>query len=139
MNIRLPAAEHNGLYAAPADIAALRRAARAAGLAWHVIDLQRARGRRALFTAFARGFGFPATFGGNWDALADCLQDLSWQATPDRMLQLRGTVTFAAAAAEDFALLCEILNDTASYWREHGRLFVVLAEDAAGWPSWPLR
>lgn len=139
MSSLLPAFEHNGLYEAPADIASLRRAARGAGLAWRVVDLQRARGKRALFVAFVRGLGFPATFGNNWDALADCLQDLSWLDRPDCILQVRGIDTLAAAAPEDHAVLCEILRAATQYWREHRRLFVVLAEDAAFWPAWPPR
>lgn len=138
MSSLLPAFEHNGLYEVPADIASLRRAAREAGLAWRVVDLQRARGRRALFAAFARGLGFPATFGNNWDALVDCLQDMSWLDRPDCILQVRGIDTFAAAAPEDHAVLCEILGAATQYWRERRRLFVVLAEDAA-LPAWPSR
>lgn len=137
MKTLLPPTERNGLYQAPADVALLRRAVRDAGLSWHVVDLQRARGKRALFTAFARELSFPVTFGGNWDALADCLQDLSWRSEPGRMVLLRGAGAFAAAAPDDQITLREILEATALYWRGRKRLFVVLAEDAAGWPAWP--
>lgn len=136
MKITLPPAEHNGLYGVPPDVAPLRRAARDAGLAWHVVDLQRARGKRALFTAFAREFAFPATFGGNWDALADCLQDLSWRAEPGRVVLMRGAGTFAATSPDDYATLCEILEATTQFWRGRKKLFVVLAEDAVDRPAW---
>ncbi len=137
MKTLLPPTEQNGLYQAPPDIAPLRRAVRDAALSWHVVDLQRARGKRALFSAFAREFSFPATFGGNWDALADCLQDLSWRSEPGGMVLLRGVDVFAAASPDDHILLREILEATALHWRGRKRLFVVLAEDAAGWPMWP--
>lgn len=133
----LPSTEHNGLYQAPADVAPLRRAVRDAGLCWHVVDLQRARGKRALFTAFAREFSFPATFGGNWDALADALQDLSWHTEPGRIVLLRGLDAFASAAADDQAMLQEILVATALYWSGRKRLFIVLASEDAGWPALP--
>jgi Barstar (barnase inhibitor) len=133
----LPATEYNGLYQAPADVAPLRRAVRDAGLCWHVVDLQRARGKRALFTAFAREFAFPATFGGNWDALADALQDLSWRTEPGRIVLLRGIAAFASAAPDDQATLREILAATALYWSGRKRLFIVLASEAADWPLWP--
>jgi RNAse (barnase) inhibitor barstar len=139
MKSLLPAFDHNGLYAAPADIAPLRRAARAAGLSWLEVDLQRVRGKRALFAAFARAFGFPATFGNNWDALADGLQDLSWRERPDCILQLKGMDAFAAAAPEDHAVLCEILEAAAQYWRGRRRLFVMIAGNASSWPAWPPR
>ena len=136
MKITLPPAEQNGLYGVPADVAPLRRAARDAGLAWHVVDLQRARGKRALFTAFAREFAFPATFGGNWDALADCLQDLSWRTEVGRIVLMRGAGIFAAASPDDYAILCEILEASAQYWRGRKRVFVVLVDDATGRPVW---
>lgn len=139
MNTALPAAEQNGLYRAPADVAPLRRAAREAGLSWRVIDLQRARGKRALLAAFAREFAFPATFGGNWDALADCLQDLSWRTEPGWIVQVRGTAAFAAVAPDDHELLRAILGAAADYWRGRQRVFVVLAGDDAGLPAWPVR
>lgn len=139
MTFTLPPADQNGLYSVPTDVAPLRRAARDAGLAWHVVDLQRARGKRALFTAFAREFAFPATFGGNWDALTDCLQDLSWRTEPGRIVLLRGTKAFAATAADDQVTLCEILGASAQYWLGRKRLFIVLSEDAIGWPALPQR
>lgn len=132
----LPPTEYNGLYHAPSDVAPLRRAVREAGLTWHVVDLQRARGKRALFTAFAREFAFPDTFGSNWDALADCLQDLSWRSEPGRIILLRGIAAFASAAPDDQDTLREILAATALYWSGRKRLFVVLSTDAMGWPAW---
>jgi len=136
MTFTLPPAELNGLYAFPADVAPLRRAARDAGLAWHAVDLQRARGRRALFTAFAREFGFPPTFGGNWDALADCLQDLSWRTESGRIVLIRGAALFAAASPDDHATLCEILEATAQFWRGRKKTFAVLTDDTVDRPAW---
>lgn len=136
MTFILPPAEHNGLYAVPSDVAPLRRAARDAGLAWHVVDLQRARGKRALFTAFSREFAFPATFGGNWDALADCLQDLSWRTEPGRIVLIRGAALFAAASPDDHETLCEILEAAAQFWRGRKKMFVVLTDDSDQRPPW---
>jgi len=136
MTFTLFPAEQNGLYAVPVDVAPLRRAARDAGLAWHVVDLQRARGKRALFTAFSREFAFPATFGGNWDALADCLQDLSWRTESGRVVLIRGAAAFAAASGDDHATLCEILEACAQYWRGRKKVFVVLTDDSDQRPAW---
>lgn len=131
MNDRLAAAA-NGLYQAPAEEAVLRKAADAAGVAWCCVDLRRVRGRRGLFGAFARGCAFPATFGGNWDALADALQDLSWL-DGGLMLRLRGGV-----AGADAEVLHDILRESAGYWRGRGKVFVVFAE-GEGLPAWPAR
>lgn len=133
----LPPTDRNGLFAIPDDVAPLRRAARDAGLGWHVVDLQRARGKRALFTAFAREFAFPAAFGGNWDALADCLQDLSWRTEPGgRIVVIRGAAAFAAASPDDHATLCEILKASADFWRGRKKMFTVLTDDSACRAVW---
>lgn len=122
----------NGLYRAPAAVALLQTIVRRAGLGWVVVDLRRARGKHALLSACARGFRFPAGFGGNWDALADCLQDLSWLTEPGTVALLRGDADFAVAAPEEHAMLLEILAASAEYWQSRGRVFIVLSEGAAG-------
>ena len=35
-------------------------------------------GKQELLTRFAQGLSFPDYFGRNWDALIDCLSDLTW-------------------------------------------------------------
>lgn len=129
-------AKNNGTYRVPANIAPLRSAAGAADLRWIGIDLGRARGKRALLNAFARALAFPAAFGGNWDALADDLQDLSWLQGRGWVLALRGARDFAAAKADDHEVLQDIFGATAEHWQRHGRVFVVLS-DAAGLPAYP--
>jgi hypothetical protein len=125
----------NGVYRAPAKVALLQTIVRRAELRWVVIDLRRARGKHALLSACARGFLFPAGFGGNWDALADCLQDLSWLAERGTVALLRGDADFAVAAPDEHAMLLEILGATAEYWQPRGRVFIALSEGAAGLPA----
>lgn len=125
----------NGVYRAPAAVALLQTIVRRAGLRWVVVDLRRARGKHALLGACARGFQFPASFGGNWDALADCLQDLSWLAEPGTVVLLRGDADFAVAAPDEHAMLLEILAASAEYWQSRGRVFIALSEDGAGLPA----
>lgn len=125
----------NGVYRAPAAVALLQTIVRRAGLRWVVVDLRRARGKHALLSACARGFQFPASFGGNWDALVDCLQDMSWLAEPGTVALLRGAADFAVAAPNEHALLLEILGATAEYWQQRERVFIVVSEGAAGLPA----
>jgi hypothetical protein len=125
----------NGVYRAPERVALLQTVVRRAELRWVVVDLRRARGKHALLSACARGFLFPAGFGGNWDALADCLQDLSWLEAPGTVALLRGAADFAVAAPEEHAMLLEILGATADYWKPRGRVFIVVSEGAAGLPA----
>lgn len=122
----------SGLYALPADPAPVLSAARSAGLAVYAVDLRGARDKPARLQALARALRFPAGFGGNWDALADCLQDLGWLQDQGWMLVLRGT----AGTEADQNMLRSILADSAAAWRARGRVFVVFS-DAAELPPWP--
>lgn len=126
--------QHNGVYRAPpqalaAETAALQRLA---------ADLGCATGKKAALRALARALSVPATFGGNWDALNDALQDLSWLPQQGIVLTLSGAGAFAEAAADDFAVLHGILGSAAAYWRGKGRVFVVFC-DVPGLAEFPRR
>jgi hypothetical protein len=58
--------------------AALRRELGSVGWALYPVDGRQIGGAASLFDTFARELRFPYWFGRNWDALADCLSDLSW-------------------------------------------------------------
>lgn len=126
MNIPLKPAD-NGLYRTPTQIDLLRTDAPATGLDWCEADLRRVRGKRGLLAALARSLRFPETFGGNWDALADALQDLSWL-EGGVLCHLRGYDRFREAAPADAQVLEEILAESAQFWRGRQRVFVVLTE-----------
>lgn len=119
----------NGVYCVPALIEPLRAEVLNAGFDWFEADLRRVRGKRGLLAALARSLRFPETFGGNWDALADALQDLSWLES-GVLCHLRGYDRFRAAAPADAQMLEEILAESAQFWREHRRVFVVITEGA---------
>ena len=65
-------------WRAKAHPAALRRDLTAAGWSLHVLDGAALTTPEQVFDAFAGRLAFPAWFGRRWDALADCLTDLSW-------------------------------------------------------------
>ncbi len=44
-----------------------------------------------LMAEFARGLDLPGWFGSNWDALDDCLTDLSWLPGPDVVILIDRT------------------------------------------------
>lgn len=121
---------HSGVYATPAQLAALQAAGERGGLAWLTVDLAPVREKVRFLAECARGLEFPPTFGANWDALADCMQDLSWRPAPGYVLRLISAQEFASAAPRDFATAVEILEDAAMYWRARGRTFIVLVDGA---------
>ncbi|MBY0267191.1 MAG: barstar family protein [Burkholderiales bacterium] len=126
----------NGVYRLPSDPVLLRDLLPAAGA--RDVDLRRVRSKRGLLAALARALQFPETFGGNWDALADSLQDLSWLGSAGIVLHLRGYDRFLAAAPDAAATLQVIVTEAAQFWRSRSRLFVVFTE-GAGAPLPPPR
>jgi hypothetical protein len=56
----------------------VRRELTSAGWSVHLLDGRTVTGARPLFDGCATALAFPAWFGHNWDALADCLGDLGW-------------------------------------------------------------
>jgi hypothetical protein len=86
------------------------------------IDLQDGDALRAI----ARALQFPDWFGGNWDALEDCLGDLSWRPTQDHVLVFRN---WHALPADDLGVLIDVLGSSAEYWSGRGRPFFAVLVD----------
>jgi RNAse (barnase) inhibitor barstar len=116
------------VYLAPANIAALRRAATREKLVWMELDAAGVRDKESLLEACAFSFDFPDSFGSNWDALSDCLRDLSWRPGRGYVILWHGGTTLAGAAPDAFATALEIFRDAASYWKEQGCAFIVLLD-----------
>ncbi len=125
--IALDRAEHAGVVMMlPEQMNAMATSAKTARLAVIEADLSRVANRNDLLAELARAFGFPDWFGHNWDALADCLSDLSWKVAEGYVVCLHGSAQVAAAAEYETAL--EIFADCAEYWREEGTPFWALVE-----------
>ncbi len=117
-----------GVYAAPSSTAVLERAAAASGLAWFELDLDGVGDKPAFLARCQAVLGLPATFGNNWDALADCLQDLSWRPARGYVVCCRNGEEFARRSPQDFSTALALLADAAVYWRAQGKLFVALVD-----------
>lgn len=100
-----------------ADIATAARANRFRAVR---IDLADCDDKDAVLAAMAAALTFPDWFGHNWDALADCLTDLSWAEAPGYVLVFSGTGNFAGAAPDDFDTLIEILSQASASWGQLG-------------------
>lgn len=126
--------ERSGVYRAPDDVRPLRRQAGEAGLAWFAVDLAPVAEKVGFLLACAERLAFPETFGRNWDALADCLQDLSWRPAAGYVVHFQNAAVFAVASKPDWAIAVEILNQTATFWKERGKTFLALVHGAQGLP-----
>jgi hypothetical protein len=73
-----------------------------------------------LLARLARALHFPAWFGGNWDALEDCLTDLSWLEGDGHVLLLEGA---SGLNADDFGILADVLSSSARFWAERRKSF----------------
>lgn len=74
--------------------------------------------------AIARALEFPDWFGGNWDALEDCLGDLSWRESARTVLAMKNF-----QRNDDLGILIDILSSTAQFWAEQGGFFVAVFVD----------
>jgi len=126
-----------GLYACDPDHGIERwyAAAGAAGLLTVVVDLEHAGSKRAVLDAFADALGLPEYFGGNWDALDECLRDNAWHEPRDAargglMLRIDGAASAAGAAPEAFETMVDLLDDAVESWRDRGiACWVLVATD----------
>jgi hypothetical protein len=84
------------------------------------ISLDGVRDKSELLARLARDLRFPAWFGANWDALEDCLTDLSWLEADGHVLLFDGA---SGLDADDFGVLADVLSSSARYWAERGRPF----------------
>jgi RNAse (barnase) inhibitor barstar len=110
------------------DLQAFADAATPAGLAVAQVDLAGCADREAVFARFAAALRFPAWFGYNFDALADCLGDLSWWPAPGRMLLVGPVGDWRTRAPAAFATLLEVLDDAGQAWAGSGTpLWIVVA------------
>ena len=124
-------AAKSGVYrVANADVP--REAAREAGLALFEVPLDGLEDKNALLRQFATVLAFPEWFGGNWDALEDCLADLSWCKAGGYVLLVHGAAAFAARCAGDYGVLIDVLGACAQSWRERGVPFFAVCEDRGG-------
>ena len=123
------AAVHNGLYRAPTAAPGWRDAVLAQNLSWATLDLSGLSTKKGFLDACAHALQFPAGLGGNWDALADCHEDLSWLPSAGVVMHWRHGKAFASACGADVALALEILESAAGFWKRKQRTFVVLLDD----------
>ena len=74
--------------------------------------------------AIAAALAFPAWFGGNWDALEDCLSDLSWRPGQGHVLVFEGM-----ARGEEHGILVDVLRSCAEFWAGEERPFFAVFVD----------
>ena len=133
----LSRAERAGIYHMPfaADLA-LEEATESLEYPMYRVDLTKVTDKEGFLEAISKAMDFPDWFGHNWDALADCLTDLSWMAADGYVIVLERADAFASAAPTDFATALSIFQDAADTWREDGVPFWTLVGTASDGLDW---
>jgi len=80
-----------------------------------------------LMKNLAKALEFPDWFGQNWDALEDCLTDLSWRDAPGTVLLFEN-----AKRGDELGVLIDILRSSAEWWAGRGKPFFAVFVDPAG-------
>lgn len=112
-------ASQNGAYFVDVrDREALEEAALSLRYAVAPIDCAGCGDKHEILARFAQALRFPDWFGDNWDALADCLGDLSWWPADGYLLLVEHAGAWRTDDAEAFGVLLDILNEAARKWGE---------------------
>ena len=124
-----------GVYHLDVDARQLAQAAAADGLAAFRIDIGHAHDKEDFLEHLSEAMKFPDWFGGNWDALADCLRDLSWIEGKGFVVILEKSKHFCSGHHHEFDEAIDVLKEAASYWRGQGKPFWALIGGPEGWDS----
>lgn len=88
------------------------------------VDLAGAQTKDGMLERIAKALAFPDWFGGNWDALEDCLIDLSWCEAEGHVLVFSGL-----RPSDDLGVLIDVLASSAEFWAARGRPFFAVLVD----------
>ncbi len=97
---------------------AVEKAAIKCGLDFLYINCRNAEDKNELLATIAETLAFPDYFGKNWDALYDCLTDLSWNPAAGYVLLLSGTDILEKKHPEEMSVFREVILSVSLYWKQ---------------------
>jgi hypothetical protein len=98
---------------------AVADAATKAGWRLYWLAGQQVTGKDEFLQVCADAFEFPDWFGWNWDALHDCLTDLSWEEpAAGHLVVYAGWQALASDEPDTFATAVEIFGDAVGLWQD---------------------
>jgi hypothetical protein len=114
---RLQDPSRSGVYrTARADVVA--DAVRGSRLNFARVSLDGIQKKEDLLDRIAQALSFPDWFGRNWDALEDCLTDLSWCPAQGHVFVFDSVVP-----DDDVGVLIDVLASSAEFWAARRRSF----------------
>jgi RNAse (barnase) inhibitor barstar len=88
------------------------------GLECRVLDGRKMNDADSLFTEFAAALSFPDYFGRNWEALDECLADLSWVPAMGYVLLITDSSEVLVGSSREWEILVDTLVRVAEEWAE---------------------
>ena len=82
--------------------------------------------KQSLLNNIAAALRFPEWFGANWDALEDCLSDLSWHPAAGHVLIFEN-----AKEGDELGVLIDVLRSSAEFRAGRGKPFFAVFVDPA--------
>lgn len=119
---RVPNGVHS--YAGEETLSEIRERAGSAG--WVALTANASGGKGSLLDGLAASGAFPAWFGHNWDALSDCLVDLSWVPADGYVVLVEEWSAFEVAWPREADIAAAVLAHAAAAWAGRGTPFVAL-------------
>jgi RNAse (barnase) inhibitor barstar len=105
----------------PGQFPSLQAAAQACGARFIPLSLAAISDKAGLLRALGAALDFPDWFGHNWDALEDCLGDLSWIQSNCIVVVIQDAGTLQQCAPADYRVALEIFADAAASQADQGR------------------
>ncbi|MCX5965691.1 MAG: barstar family protein [Cyanobacteria bacterium] len=90
---------------------------------------RKAQGEASYFTELAKIFEFPDYFGGNWDAVVDCLTDLEWEEGDCIMVLYSAADRLAKAEPLSWKTMMEIWQRVVDHWSDLGVSLYLVFQD----------
>jgi RNAse (barnase) inhibitor barstar len=107
-------------------LAAVMETAERSGYFFAHIDGEKVHSEQDFMREIATTLRFPDYFSANWDALADCLIDMSWIGARKYVVYFSNPEQFAAADSEAFGIAIAILDSVAKERSDRSPMFLLL-------------
>ena len=120
--------KHSGIYWLHDQVSTsdFEKTAKAEGFSFFQIEGQKLEKKEQLLNRMALAMHFPDYFGNNWDALVDCLTDLSWIDSSKFLIKIDYLDSFIEYNPKHFGVLLDILKEACEYWHAQSKCMIVL-------------
>lgn len=88
--------------------------------------------KASFLRACSEAMGFPAYFGHNWDALDECITDLSWVPGRGYVVLYNAVAHFATSDRAQWTIALDLLQTAVAHWQTTPTPMYVLLRDTRG-------